>query len=108
MRTEQRKKKRRPLRQNAWVTAGKGAPLIACSTSDISESGARIALENAADLPENFLLMFTTNGNPIRWCRAVWRSANQIGVSFEKMTAAQAERILPALRARLARSGDLA
>jgi hypothetical protein len=101
MRTEQRRNKRKPLRHNAWLTTGKGAPRIECAISDISDSGARIDFDRPDDIPDRFVLMFTSSGAPYRRCRVVWRSGRQAGVRFEQMARDDAD---PLLRDPVARS----
>ncbi len=44
-RAELRKKPRRHFNYNAKILKDKDSPLCACSISDISDSGARLALE---------------------------------------------------------------
>jgi hypothetical protein len=94
MHGEKRTSKRKPLHQRAWITAGKGASVVDCTLSDISESGARIKFEKPGELPEGFILMFTANGQPSRWCRVVWRSDSHVGVRFDQMTRAEAVRVM--------------
>jgi PilZ domain-containing protein len=63
-----------PLQREDFID--KTTPPIACSISDISESGARLAL------PETFMLLLTANGGARRHCRVVWREGLMIGVEF--------------------------
>ncbi len=53
---------------------------IACSLSDVSNTGARLSLPDPAALPEEFLLLLRDDLR--RWCRVKWRSDTQIGVEF--------------------------
>ena len=55
-----------------------------CSLFDISDTGARIDVEAAEELPDRFTLLLSGNGAPQRTCRVVWRQPNQIGVEFER------------------------
>lgn len=55
-----------------------------CSLSDVSDTGARISVEAAEELPDRFTLLLSGNGGPQRTCRVIWRQPNQIGVDFEK------------------------
>lgn len=55
----------------------------ACTLSDISDTGARIDVETAEQLPDRFTLLLSGNGAPQRMCRVVWRQPTQIGVNFE-------------------------
>ncbi len=56
-----------------------------CTLSDISETGARIDVETAEELPDRFTLLLSGNGAPKRSCRVVWRQPTQIGVEFERL-----------------------
>jgi hypothetical protein len=58
-------------------------PSRECKLLDISETGARIALQDTSDLPELFTIEFTASGTPKRRCRLVWKSDTDIGVAFE-------------------------
>ena len=79
---ELRKKPRRQFHYNARILTDEKTPPIACSISDISESGARLALERDAELPETFMLLLTAHGGARRHCRVVWRTSLTIGVEF--------------------------
>jgi hypothetical protein len=70
---------RRPVRCTAWI-ALKAKKLHGCVVSDISDSGARLNVENAALLPDEFLLFLSSRGTASRKCRVVWRKTKQIGV----------------------------
>lgn len=54
-----------------------------CVLSDISDTGARIAVETADELPDRFVLLLSGNGSPRRKCRVVWRQPTQVGVNFD-------------------------
>lgn len=79
---ELRKKPRRQFHCNGRILVGKNTPLIACSISDISETGARIALESAGTLPDTFMLLLTPNGGTRRHCHVIWREGLFVGVQF--------------------------
>jgi hypothetical protein len=81
-RAELRKNPRRQFHYTARIMADKNTPLIACSISDISESGARLALEVDGELPDTFILLLTPNGGARRHCRVVWRDGTSVGVEF--------------------------
>jgi PilZ domain len=71
-----RKAKRRPIRSRQ-----------VCALWDISETGARIAVEDSSALPEHFPLWLSANGSARRTCRVIWRKPKQIGVMFEQRLA---------------------
>jgi hypothetical protein len=81
-RAELRKKPRRHFHYNARILLGKDTPLIICSISDISQTGARIALEGDEKLPDTFILLLTPNGDARRHCRVIWRDGLNVGVQF--------------------------
>lgn len=76
---EKRQKPRRPISRIAHIATGLGPPLQ-CQMSDVSEAGARIAVLYPKSAPQEFLLLLSTD--LLRWCRVIWRSEQEIGVSF--------------------------
>jgi hypothetical protein len=62
--------------------------LHGCALSDISDTGARIDVEDAKTIPDHFVLLLSGNGKARRKCRVVWRKATQIGLTFERPLAA--------------------
>jgi hypothetical protein len=81
MKSDKRKSVRRSMHYTAWI-ARKGEPLEGCVLSDISEKGARIDVENAESIPDEFMLFLSARGTPRRQCNVAWRDGNQIGVKF--------------------------
>jgi methyl-accepting chemotaxis protein len=81
-RAELRKKPRQPFHYTARILTDENAPPLRCSIVDISESGARLALERDGELPESFTLLLTANRGPRRRCRIVWRTGLTLGVEF--------------------------
>ena len=79
---DKRKSIRRPMRYSAWV-ALEGDQLHGCVLSDISDSGARIDIDESETIPDQFTLLLTSNGAARRKCHVVWRKPRQIGVAFE-------------------------
>jgi hypothetical protein len=95
---DKRKARRRPLRRSAWVALGPN-DLHGCKLFDVSEAGARIEVEDAAPIPDQFMLFLSKNGAARRACQVVWRNSNQLGVKFEKhLTAAAASESAPATK----------
>ena len=70
------------MRYSAWLALD-GDQLHGCALHDISDTGARIDVEDAEAVPDRFVLVLSGNGSPRRQCRVVWRQPNQIGVTFE-------------------------
>ncbi len=81
---DKRKKQRRALHYTAWIGTGASAQLRNCTMSDISDTGAKLDVKNAEDVPEEFQLHLSGRGGIYRKCRTVWRTGEQVGVLFEK------------------------
>jgi hypothetical protein len=78
---EKRKARRQPMRYTAWI-APKPGELHGCVLSDISNTGARITVEDVDTIPDSFMLMLARNGKALRPCRVIWRKPKMLGVSF--------------------------
>jgi hypothetical protein len=87
---EKRIAKRQPLRYTAWV-ALTPEQRHGCVVSDVSETGARIDVQDSSAVPDHFVLMLTSNGSARRFCRVMWRKPNQVGVQFTRSLAEAAE-----------------
>ena len=78
--------RRRSIREHvqfpAWIDIGDGLQPRSCTVLDVSEHGARIILSSAAQLPEEFWLILTKDRTKRRYCRMVWRSDTQVGVTY--------------------------
>lgn len=83
MQKDKRRSRRRTMRYHAILVLAPDT-MRDCSLSDISDTGARISVEAAEELPDRFTLLLSGNGAPQRTCRVVWRQPNQIGVDFER------------------------
>ena len=82
MRKDKRKSRRRNIRYTAWMVR-KPNDLHGCALSDISDTGARIDVEDADTVPDHFMLWLARNGSARRACSVVWRQPTQIGVQFK-------------------------
>jgi PilZ domain len=80
---DQRRARRKPLRYDARLAVGPGQ-FHDCILSDVSDTGARIEVQDAKDLPDRFLLLLSENGKARRFCRVAWRKTRHVGVAFEK------------------------
>jgi len=59
-----------------------GGTIRACTVVDISELGAKLAVEGALALPDSFTLLLSPSGHPARRCRVAWRADENVGVEF--------------------------
>jgi PilZ domain len=73
---------RKDLQHPAWVDIGDGSPLRSCTLSDVSRTGAKLAIENPNDMPAEFTLLLTGDGAVRRRCRVMRRGDGEIGVQF--------------------------
>jgi hypothetical protein len=83
---EKRQARRQPLRYTAWV-AVTAEQRLGCVVSDISDTGARIDVQDSTTIPDHFVLLLSSNGAARRFCRVVWRKPTQMGVKFERSLA---------------------
>jgi PilZ domain len=86
MNKDKRRTRRRQLKRSAWVALGPGE-LRECNLFDVSESGARIEVDDARSIPDKFVLFLSSNGAARRACQVVWRVDRQIGVTIRKPAA---------------------
>ncbi len=77
-----RKSERTRVHQHAEIRFGENESLQ-CSVRDISETGARLHLKNAGNVPSQFTLHFN-DGKAERSCRLVRRDGDNIGIEFVK------------------------
>src|SRR5689334_22315234 len=87
MLNDKRRSPRRPMRYSAWI-ALPDKKLHGCALSDISDSGARIDIDDSEIVPDRFPLFLSGNGAARRVCTVVWRKPKQIGVAFTTRLAA--------------------
>jgi hypothetical protein len=66
----------------AWIDLGDGAPRRRCIISDVSASGARLAVGPGLPLPEEFQIALSRDGRVRRRCRVVWRETGEVGVRY--------------------------
>ena len=79
-----RKHERKPFSQPGWIDRGRGLDLIPCQIQDVSESGAKLAVENVSAVPEQFQLLFSQTFRKGRLCVVRQRFADAVGVQFLK------------------------
>ena len=99
MLSDKRKAHRRQLRYTAWISLGP-KKLQGCFVADVSDSGARLGVENGEVVPDQFVLLLSARGKPKRNCRVIWRNGSEIGVEFDK-TLDRADKHRPILKAEM-------
>jgi hypothetical protein len=83
MSSNRRKSVRRALGYGAKIVAPDGSWGRDCRVVDVSNDGARLAIDAPADLPRDFMLALSERGRARR-CRVVWTTDGEIGVKFER------------------------
>jgi hypothetical protein len=79
---DRRQTQRRRVVSTAWVKVPyHPLPLVAVLW-DISEGGARLAVANPDQLPDEFAILFSRDDARSQMARVVWRSGQQVGVQF--------------------------
>lgn len=79
-----RRESRKEVGRKAWLDIGNGRPLLVCTLIDISSSGAKLALDDTAQVPSTFALQLTRDGKMNVPCRIVWRNVDALGIAFVK------------------------
>jgi hypothetical protein len=85
MTATRRNKRISPRRNLKWVgliVNMDGSIIGPFSAINVSATGAKISPTESIDLPNEFVLMFSTGGIVRRHCRIVWRSGKEVGVKF--------------------------
>jgi hypothetical protein len=59
-----------------------GAILSQCTVLDVSATGAKIEIKIPIEIPDEFDLHLSSNGEVRRHCQVVRRTENEIGVNF--------------------------
>ena len=81
MTVDRRASPRKALGRDAFVCCDDGKPIGACHLSDVSASGARLAVAPRvlAKLPDEFILVLAKQAKVHRRCRVVWRGGDEAG-----------------------------
>jgi PilZ domain len=73
---------RKLMGQPAWITLDGGFAARQCMVQDISRTGAKISLDEAATLPATLRLAFARDARTGHKCQVVWRRGRSAGVKF--------------------------
>ena len=74
---------RKLLSRHAWITLEGGFAVRHCLVQDISSTGAKITLDEAADqLPGTVRMAFSRDARTGRSCQVVWRRGRSTGIKF--------------------------
>jgi hypothetical protein len=87
MATNRRRSLRRTIVYRAKIHASDGSWDRDCHVLDVSQTGAKLGVAQATELPQDFILALSIQGNATRLCRVVWATESEIGVRFAKPAA---------------------
>ena len=59
-----------------------GGAAVNCMVRNMSHSGAALDVASPVGIPDNFTLVFQTDGHHAP-CHVVWRKAKRIGIAFD-------------------------
>ena len=81
--SDKRRQKRRAISKLCWIDVGPDQDPIECCIENISNAGALLSSEQADQIPDEFGLYFTRDGNVGRKCKVVRRNGTtQIALFF--------------------------
>jgi hypothetical protein len=79
---EARKSQRRIVRHPAMILNSDGSIFGECKMLDVSANGAKIQLQLAGQVPDEFILLLSKSGKVRRRCKVSRRTETEIGVQF--------------------------
>jgi hypothetical protein len=79
-----RKHERKPISYPGWIDLGVGDDPIPCYIENVSQTGAKLAVEHVASIPEQFRLRFSLTSQTSRPCIVRRRLPDGVGVQFLK------------------------
>lgn len=84
MSANRRKSVRRTIGYGAKIVAIDGSWEHDCRVVDVSDSGAKLMVQEKHDLPKDFILALSLDGKATRQCHVMWTKDTEIGVVFER------------------------
>lgn len=73
--------KRLRVLKSAKIISNLSQSAVDCTVRDLSETGAKLLTAKAADLPDEFRIIFTQD-NTIRDALVKWRKVGELGIVF--------------------------
>ena len=93
MSNERRRALRQSMRLEAMIFDLEGSMVGPCMMMNISVSGAKLILQEPAEVPDCFVLVLSRKGGVRRQCEVTWRSEASIGVRFVSPGAAEDQEV---------------
>jgi hypothetical protein len=82
MSMENRKAVRRVIRHPAVILNPDGSIFFPCTMFDVSATGAKLVLQEPAQVPAEFLVLLSKYANVHRVCKTSRQSGTSVGVQF--------------------------
>jgi hypothetical protein len=82
MPSEQRKSPRKSIVAHGFLYGADGRAIGPCQIENVSVGGAMLKHSSGNELPAQFVLLLSRNGQVRRHCRIAWRAKDRIGVRF--------------------------
>jgi hypothetical protein len=73
---------RRSVQQSGWITLDGGFAARPCNVLDLSNSGAKLVVDDVVSIPNKMKLAFSRDARSGRTCEVVWRRGKTLGVRF--------------------------
>src|SRR5258708_1483438 len=82
MAENRRRVRRTRLDRHCWIVIAADQPRRKCLLKDISDTGARVALDPGAKLPDAVDLYLTNEGTVARKSAVIWQTGSEAGLRF--------------------------
>ena len=73
---------RKSVQQSAWIVLEGGFAARPCTVIDLSDSGAKIRVDDPSSVNSRLKLSFSRDGRKGRTCEVAWRRGNTLGLKF--------------------------
>jgi hypothetical protein len=73
---------RKSMRQTAWIILDGGFAARTCTVLDLSETGAKISIDEPSTVATRLRLAFTRDATRGRHCEVIWRRGRTLGLKF--------------------------
>jgi PilZ domain len=75
---------RKSVQQSAWIVLEGGFAARPCTVIDLSDSGAKIRVDDPSSVNSKLRLSFSRDGRKGRSCEVAWRRGNTLGLKFRR------------------------
>jgi hypothetical protein len=79
---QQKRATRKSVQQSAWIVLDGGFAARPCTVIDLSDSGAKIRVDDPSSVNSKLRLSFSRDGRKGRSCEVAWRRGSTLGLKF--------------------------